>query len=417
MSSRNTAEHKRLLASEQRRADWKQWGPYLSERAWGTVREDYSAKGDAWEFFPHDHARSRAYRWNEDGLGGLSNRFQNLCMAAALWNEQDPYLKERLFGVSGSEGNHAEDVKEYYFYLDNTPTHSYMKMLYKYPQVPYPYAQIVSKNQTLSFGDDEYELIDALRSSFQQGLYFDVLIEYAKADQEDIFCRITATNRASSPVPIHILPHMWARNTWSWGYDGDTDDDQQRHKPALMVGKITAPNVAAVQVKERHLGERWWYVKASITTEPQLYFTENDTNLESLFGIPNPSPYVKDGINRAVVDGQLDKVNPAQTGTKAAAHFTALVAPGESFTVWTRFTDRTQPQPFANCEETFIQRISEADAFYASIQQPGIDEEEKRIQRQAFAGLMWSKQFYHYSIELWLQGDPAQPRPPRERVN
>ncbi len=418
MDWKHTAEYQRLIDSELRRADWKHWGPYLSERAWGTVREDYSAKGDAWENLPHDHARSRAYRWNEDGLGGISNRFQNLCLAVALWNGKDPFLKERLFGLSGPEGNHGEDVKEYYYYLDSTPTHSYLKMLYKYPQVPYPYAKLVEENKHRTFEDPEYELIDALRSAFQQNLYFDVLIEYAKAGQDDIFCRISATNRAAVPAPLHILPHLWARNTWSWGYDSDSASvEGQRPKPVLAAIPPSGRDFAAVYVNERHLGERWWYVKTSNQTAPQLLFTENDTNLERLYGTPNPTPYVKDGIHDAVVNSQIDKVNPDQKGTKVAAHFTATVNPGQTFAVWTRFTDVQQSDPFESLESTFQQRIEEADDFYASIQRPGIDKDEQHIQRQAFAGLMWSKQFYHYSVELWLKGDPGQPNPPAERLS
>jgi len=244
-----TTEHQRLAESEARRADWKKWGPYLSERAWGTVREDYSSTGEAWDYYPHDHARSRAYRWNEDGLAGISNRVQNICLAVGLWNERDPILKERLFGLTGSEGNHGEDVKEYYFYLDNTPTHSYMKMLYKYPQVEFPYAQLVEENRLRGREASEFELVDALRDAFGEGRYFDVFVEYAKADQEDILCRITAVNRGPEPVPIHVLPHLWYRNTWSWGYG--------RPRPELRaVGRH------AVCTEDRHLGERWWYVEA-----------------------------------------------------------------------------------------------------------------------------------------------------------
>jgi hypothetical protein len=305
-----TAEHQRLADSEARRADWKQWGPYVSERAWGTVREDYSAGGDAWSYFPHDHARSRAYRWNEDGLGGFSNRFQNLCLAMALWNERDPILKERLFGLTGPQGNHGEDVKEYYFYLDGTLTHSYMKMLYKYPQVAFPYELLVAENGRRGYGDPEYELIDALRSTFEPGRYFDVFIEYAKAEQEDILCRITAVNRGPDPAPPHILPQIWFRNTWSWGRD--------RPRPEL------AASGGAVRVQERHLGERWWTVDG----DAPLLFTENETNTERLYGVPNRTPYVKDDFHEAVVHGRAGAVNPAQAGSKTAAHFQAVVPPG-----------------------------------------------------------------------------------------
>lgn len=434
MFSSLSAEHQRLADSQARRADWKRWGPYVSERAWGTVREDYSADGNAWSYFPHEHARSRAYRWNEDGLAGFCNRFQNVCLAVALWNERDPFLKERLFGLTGHQGNHGEDVKEYYYYLDGTPTHSYMKMLYRYPQVAYPYELLVEENGRRGYHDPEFELIDALRDAFEQGRYFDVLIEYAKADQEDILCRITAINRGPEPAPIHILPHLWFRNTWSWGYG--------RPKPELR-----ALNKGTVYLKERHLGERWWYVTAGKQEvwqeskrigeegesrergkesegkrerigergQGKLLFTENETNTERLFGVPNASPYVKDGINDAVVNGRVERVNPEGRGTKVAAHFQALVPPGEALVVWTRFVDRPLEQPFADFEAVFRQRIAEANEFYAAIQPAHLTKDQRRVQRQAFAGLLWNKQFYHYSIELWLDGDPAGPKPPEVR--
>ncbi len=399
-----TAEHKRLAASEARRADWKHWGPYLSERAWGTVREDYSATGEAWDYFPHDHARSRAYRWNEDGLAGVSNRFQNMCLAVALWNERDPFLKERLFGLTGSEGNHGEDVKEYYFYLDNTPTHSYMKMLYKYPQVEFPYARLVDENRQRGRDEPEFELADALRDVFEQGRYFDVFVEYAKAAQEDILCRITVVNRGPEPAPIHVLPHLWYRNTWSWGY-GHT-------RPEL---RASAPNT--VYAEARHLGERWWHVDGGVAAQRagSLLFTENETNSERLFGWPNTIPYVKDGINDAVVHGLTDRVNPEQVGTKVAAHFQTTVAPGGTFTVRVRFSDIQHDDAFGDFDAVFEQRIEEADEFYAAVQRPDLSQDERRVQRQALAGLMWTKQFYHYSVELWLKGDPAQPPPPESR--
>jgi hypothetical protein len=392
-----TAEHQRLTDSEARRADWKQWGPYVSERAWGTVREDYSANGDAWNYFPHDHARSRAYRWNEDGLGGFSNRFQNLCLAVVLWNGRDPILKERLFGLTGPQGNHGEDIKEHYFYLDGTPTHSYMKMLYKYPQVAYPYEHLVTENGRRGYDDPEFELVDALRETFQQGRYFDVFIEYAKAEQEDILCRITAVNRGPDPAPIHILPQVWFRNTWSWGHD--------RPRPEL------AARDGAVRVQERHLGERWWTVDG----DASLLFTENETNTDRLYGVPNRTPYVKDAFHEAVVHGRNEAVNPAQTGTKAAAHFQAVVPPGESFTVRVRFSDRSPEEPFADFDAVFSQRMAEADAFYAALQPASLDDDQRLVQRQALAGLLWSKQFYHYNIDLWLKGDPAGPPPPASR--
>jgi hypothetical protein len=402
MSKLPTPEHQRLADSEARRADWKKWGPYVSDRAWGTVREDYSATGEAWDYFPHDHARSRAYRWNEDGLAGVSNRFQNVCLGIALWNEQDPILKERLFGLTGSQGNHGEDVKEYYYYLDSTPTHSYMKMLYRYPQVEYPYARLVEENRHRGRDAPEFELVDALRDVFEAGRYFDLFVEYAKADQEDILCRITAVNCGPEPAPIHVLPHLWYRNDWSWGYD--------RSRPELR-----AIDPGVVYTEHRHLGERWWYVDVAEYGKEVLLFTENETNSERLFGAPNTTSYVKDGIHRAVVHGRLDRVNPEQVGTKVAAHFQATVAPGDQFTVRVRFSDTSHHDPFADFDSVFEQRISEADEFYAAIQPPDLNDDERQVQRQALAGLMWTKQFYHYSVELWLEGDPAQLPPPESR--
>jgi len=408
MAKQQTAEHKRLADSEARRADWKRWGPYISERAWGTVREDYSASGEAWDHFPHDHARSRAYRWAEDGLGGFCNRFQNICMAVALWNERDPILKERLFGLAGPEGNHGEDVKEVYFYLDGTPTHSYMKMLYKYPQVEFPYALLVEENRRRGRDAPEFELTDALRQAFEQHRTFDVFIEYAKADQEDILCRISVVNRGPEPAPIHVLPHLWYRNTWSWGYG--------RPHPELQA---SAPDT--VYTDHRHLGERWWYVGAQhdvgATGRAPLLFTENETNAERLFNWPNVTPYVKDSINNAVVHGRSDLVNPAQVGTKVAAHFQAIVPPGETFTVRVRFSSLPHDDAFADFDAMFEQRIGEANEFYTTIQRPDLSEDEQRVHRQALAGVLWTKQFYHYSVELWLEGDPSQPDPPDGRLH
>lgn len=402
-----TAEHQRLAEAEARQADWKLWGPYVSDRAWGTVREDYSPHGTAWDYFPHDQARSRAYRWNEDGLGGLCNRFQNICLAAALWNEQDPILKERLFGLSGPEGNHGEDVKEYYFYLDNTPTHSYLKMLYKYPQVAYPYAQLVAENQRRGREQDEFELDDALGQSLAESRYFDVFIEYAKVDPEDILCRITAINRGPDPAPLHLLPHLWFRNTWSWGYD--------RAKPWIERLDSAPTGVAAAHAWDHHLGDRYWYVRTEDETAPALLFTENDSNVTRLWGGSNPTPYVKDAFHEALIQGHWEKVNPAQKGTKAAAHIRATLLPGQALTVSLRFTPQLQADPFANFEAIFAQRQQEADAFYAAIHPNQLSEEDRAIQRQALAGLLWSKQFYHYGVRLWLDGDPATPAPPQTR--
>ncbi|MBI1742347.1 glucosidase [Candidatus Acetothermia bacterium] len=406
MSQPQTSEHKRLADSEARKADWKNWGPYLSERAWGTVREDYSADGNAWAYFPHDHARSRTYRWNEDGLAGVCNRFQNICLAVALWNEKDSIIKERLYGLNGQEGNHGEDVKEYYFYLDSTPTHSYMKMLYKYPQVEFPYSSLKEENARRGRDAPEYELYDALEKSFRENRYFDVFVEYAKADQEDILCKISVVSRGPDSAPIHVLPHLWFRNTWSWGYKST--------KPELR-----AIGDAAVEAEHKHLGKRWWYVStnvgARLALPEALLFTENETNTERLFNWPNETPYVKDSINDYLVHGQTDRVNPERKGTKVAAHFQAMVKPGETFTVYVRFTNAENKNPFEDAEKIFAQRIQEADEFYANVQSSTLTEDEKLVQRQAFAGLQWSKQFYHYSTALWLEGDPSGPKPPESR--
>ncbi len=397
-----TAEHDRLAASEARRADWKKWGPYLAERAWGTVREDYSATGEAWEHFPHDHARSRAYRWNEDGLGGFCDREQVVCLGLGLWNEQDPILKDRLFGLTGTQGNHGEDVKEYYYYLDATPSHSYAKMLYKYPQVAYPYADLVHENERRGKHDTEYELVDAIGEALGASRYFDVVIEYAKAGEEDILCRITAHNRGPDAAPLHLLPHLWFRNTWSWDHDAN--------KPLLE-----ATGDREVRLTHDALGTRWWYADAPEGTEVELLFTENETNQERLFGTENPSPYVKDGINGAVVHGHADAVNPDRRGTKVAAHVRTQVPAGEARTVQVRFTPKRMQRPFVHCDGLFERCIDEADAFYDTVQRGDVSDDEQRIQRQAFAGLMWTKQFYHYDVDRWLEGDLAQPDPPDGR--
>jgi hypothetical protein len=401
------------LASEH----WKLWGPYLAERAWGTVREDYSAYGSAWDYFPHDHARSRAYRWNEDGLAGICDDQQRLCFALALWNERDPILKERLFGLTGPEGNHGEDVKEYYFYLDSTPTHSYMNMLYKYPQAAYPYAELVAAARARSKADPEYELIDT--GVFAEDRYFDVLVEYAKASTEDILIRISATNRGPEPAALHLLPTLWFRNTWAWG--GSHDNAAQR--PVIS-------QAGAAMLLAEHLSLHAYALVAE--GRPAFLFTENDTNTERLFGVPNATPYVKDGINAAVVEGRTDAVNPAKVGTKAAAHYQFAIGAGETVTLRLRLahyhhpanpgagspptpnTPATAPA-FTDFDTVFAQRIAEANAFYAALQPPTLSADERMIQRQAFAGMLWSKQFYHYDVDLWLRGDPAQPPPPPER--
>jgi hypothetical protein len=378
-------------------AAWARWGPYLSERAWGTVREDYSAGGSPWDYFPHDHARSRAYRWNEDGLAGICDDQQRLCFALALWNGRDPILKERLFGLNGHEGNHGEDVKEYYHYLDSTPTHSYMKMLYKYPQQVFPYSDLVETNRGRGRTEPEYELLDT--GIFTGDRYFEVFVEYAKASPDDILVRIRAINHGPESAELHLLPTLWFRNTWSWG------DNEAR--PIL---RRAGTNVMA----EHHsLGQYLLSCKGA----PEFLFTENETNFARLFGVPNTSPYVKDGIDNAVVNGQREAVNPMQVGTKAAAHYHSVVNPLGIMTVRLRLTrlQESPSDPFSDFAAIVGQREAEADEFYASLQPPALSQDEKRVQRQAFAGMLWSKQFYHYDVDRWLKGDPGQPPPPPAR--
>jgi hypothetical protein len=403
----NGAEYERLVAYRERKANWKKWGPYLSERAWGTVREDYSDFGTAWDFFPHDHARSRAYRWNEDGLGGISDRHQYLCFALALWNGRDPILKERLFGLTGSEGNHGEDVKEYYFYLDSTPTHSYMKMIYKYPQAEFPYDKLVSENGRRGFFDFEYELLDT--GVFSDNRYFDVVVEYAKADQEDILVRITVVNRGPDPADCHLLPTLWFRNTWSWGYEAGPMGDVPG-KPKLR--QVQGPNrVSTVEANHPAAGTYFLYAEGS----PELIFTENETNAERLFGLPNSSPYVKDAFHRYLVNGEKGAVNPERVGTKVAPLYQGTIAPSDSVTVRLRLSNVAQEAPFRDFAKIFKQRITEADRFYATLQNPSLAEDENRVQRQALAGMLWSKQLYYYDVEQWLAGDPGAASPPGSR--
>ncbi len=399
--AKTTAEHKRLAETAAGTDNWKRWGPYLSERAWGTVREDYSANGDAWSFFPHDHARSRAYRWNEDGLGGICDEEQILCMSVALWNEHDEIMKERLFGLSGPQGNHGEDVKEYYFYLDNTPTHSYMKMLYRYPQVPFPYAALMDENARRGYHDPECELFDVLHEVFAAKRYFDIVIEYAKQDSEELFCRITATNHGPDLAPLSILPHLWYRNVWSW--------NEGEPRPELL-----AAGDGTVHTDHPTLGQRWWYVRSNQKKVPPLLFTENETNLQRLYNVPNHEQYVKDAINDSVVHRDWDRCNPMR-GSKVAAHIHARIPPGETLEVQIRFTTKPMTRPFNNFDTVMNRRIQEADEFYTAVQRPDLNDDEKLVQRQAFAGLLWSKQFYHFDVERWLRGDPGQPVPPPER--
>jgi hypothetical protein len=379
--------------------EWRRWGPYLSERQWGTVREDYSAYGEAWDSFPHDHARSRAYRWGEDGIFGVSDEHQRLCFALALWNGADPILKERLFGLTGSEGNHGEDVKELYYYLDNTPTHAWMQGLYKYPQRAYPYADLVETNRARGRDQPEYELLDT--GVFAEDRYFDVVVEYAKAAPDDLLVRITAANRGPEAATLHLLPTLWFRNTWDWGHGA--------HRPELHASD-GGPDHRLVRATCHTVGTYWLACAGS----PDLLFTENESNTERLWGVPNRSPYVKDGIGEAVVNGRTGAVNPDAVGTKVAAHYVLDIAPGGTETIRLRLSHKAHGRPFAGVDETFAARREEADDLYASLG-AGLTDEERRVQRQALAGLLWSKQFYHYEIARWLDGDPGHPQPPASR--
>ena len=397
-------EQLRLDASNQRAAHWKRWGPYVSERAWGTVREDYSPNGTAWEYFPHDHARSRTYRWNEDGLAGICDRHQTICFALALWNGQDPILKERAFGLTGHEGNHGEDVKEYYFYLDSTPTHSYMKYLYKYPQRAFPYDELVAENRRRGRSEPEYELLDT--GVFDNDRYFDVFVEYAKATPEDVLCRISVVNRGDQPAPIDLLPTVWFRNTWSWGRDNG-------HTPPRLRRGAPIEGGVSIELQNRVLGTRTLAAEGS----PQLLFVENETNRTRLFGAMASGRYAKDGINDFVVNGRLDAVNPAEEGTKASARYHVVVNPGETIVTKLRLSDVVPDRGVgSDFDRVFQARMEEADEYFASIIPVALGDDERAVMRQAIGGLLWSKQFYHYVVREWLEGDPTSPAPPPERL-
>jgi Glycosyl hydrolase family 63 C-terminal domain len=395
-----TNEEIRLSEARERHRHWKRWGPYLSERAWGTVREDYSADGNAWDFFPHDHARSRAYRWNEDGIAGICDRRQLICFALALWNERDPIIKERLFGLTGNEGNHGEDVKECYFYLDSTPTHSYMKYLYKYPQAAFPYAQLVEDNRHRGKSDPEYELLDT--GVFGEDRYFDVFVEYAKGDIEDILIKITATNRGPESARLRLLPTVWFRNTWSW--------DSTEVRPNLR----RVPG--AIELNHPACGKRWLYYDGSA----ELLFTENETNTHRLFNAPESGLCKKDGINDYIVHGTEQAVSAESMGTKVAAHYAMDISAGKTVSVRLRLTNvefTHQPTAaFSTFDGLFAARKHEADDFYATIIPRDLSPDAQSVMRQGFAGLLWSKQFYHYVVKEWLQGDPGNPPPPAERT-
>jgi hypothetical protein len=393
-----TEEGRRLQESRHPATPWKRWGPYLSERQWGTVREDYSDLGNAWDYFSHDQSRSRAYRWGEDGLAGISDDQQRLCFALALWNGADPIVKERLFGLTNSEGNHGEDVKEYYFYVDSTPTHSYMKYLYKYPQAAYPYNTLVGTNRRRNRNEPEYELLDT--GVFDEDRYFDVVVEYAKAAPEDVLVRITAINRGPAAAPLHVLPTLWFRNTWSWGEES----------PKLGLQRIDGPTgTSTVAATHADLGERYLYAAGG----PPLLFTENETNTERVFGTSNASPWVKDAFDRYLVHGQTGAVNPAAAGTKAAVHYALTVEAGQSVELRLRLAPGAPAtlaaDPFADFGAVFDARKAEADAFYASITPPDLDADRRLLVRQALAGMLWSKQYYHYDVGRWLAEHKVDP--------
>ena len=398
-----TKEEIRLLESDSRKVHWKRWGPYVSERAWGTVREDYSVGGNAWEYLPHDQARSRAYRWNEDGLAAICDRRQHICFGLALWNEHDPILKERLFGLTGNEGNHGEDVKEYFFYLDSTPTHSYMKFLYKYPHAPFPYAQLVDENRRRGKEQPEFELLDT--GVFEQDRYFDVLVEYAKADADDILVKISVTNHGPYPAALRLLPTVWFRNTWSWG--------SQDPKPSLHLARNGQNPI--IELNHTAAGNRWLYCEGS----PEMLFTENETNARRLFGVDNKTPFVKDGINDYVVSGAKGAVNAEHSGTKASAHYRLNIPSGQTATIRLRLSNASPSaaSAFDGFDQIFQTRLAEADEFYSTVIPPDLSDDARSVMRQGFAGMLWCKQFYHYVVKEWLEGDPGNPPPPPERLH
>jgi hypothetical protein len=433
------AEQQRLAENDSPDEPWHFWGPYLAERAWGTVREDYSVTGDAWDYFPHDHARSRAYRWNEDGIGGISDYKGRLCFAFAFWNERDPFLKERFFGVSGPQGNHGEDVKELYWYFDNTPSHSFMRMIYRYPQTSFPYEELVRQSGAHSKMEGEFELWD---TAALNGNFFDIEIEYAKATPNDILICAIATNCGPEPAMLHLLPTIWFRNTWSWGRDN--------RKPNLRKTSKADSKIDIVEASHHALGQYRLYCENA----DEVLFTENETNVKRLWGLPNPTPFVKDSINDCVVHGKIDIVNPQRAGTKAAAHYKFTIPPNESRRIRLRLTNidvlgstggspRSSPNSeglsvggppaaageppalpgeerrdvFADFDKIFLERAVEADEFYAALAPSSLGAEHRAIQRQALSGLLWNKQFYHYIVEQWLEGDPGQPPPPDQRLH
>jgi hypothetical protein len=443
MSRVLTVEDQRLDEARQRKKHWKRWGPYLSERQWGTVREDYSANGTAWEYFPFEHAHARAYRWGEDGIAGFSDRHQLICFGLAMWNGRDPILKERLFGLTGNQGNHGEDVKEQYFYLDSTPTHSYMRMLYKYPQAEFPYQRLLEENQKRGKTQPEFELLDT--GIFGENRYFDVLIEYAKVDSEDILVKITATNRGPEPAALHLLPTLWFRNTWTWGKDLRRPVVRQASDP---------PGSLCAEIQHWTYGKRWLLCgntaqdaqgKAFPTlAKPELVFTENETNYLKLFNYRDRVPYTKDAFHEYIIHGNKQAVNPERTGTKMGAYYPCQLAAGQSVVIKIRLLDvdplgsmntdspvaelgsgpgeRERPPGVPGTEDfgagfdaAFQQRLKDADEFYGAHIPKHLSPDARAVMRQAYAGMMWSKQFYHYDVASWIEGDPAGPKPPQER--
>jgi hypothetical protein len=398
-----TAEHARLEETRDRGIGWKRWGPYLSERQWGTVREDYSENGDAWDYFTHDQARSRAYHWGEDGIAGLSDDRQRLCFALALWNGKDPILKERMFGLTNREGNHGEDVKEYYFYLDSTPTHSYMKFLYKYPQEAYPYGDLILANRKRGRKDMEYELLDT--GVFEGDRYFDIFAEYAKQGPTDILIQISISNRGPDSAALHLLPSLWFRNIWSWWPESP--------RPSLKVATASHGN-SIVTATDSELGTYYLHCEGS----PPLLFTENETNNQRLFGSANATAYVKDGINDFITLGRQDAVNPQQSGTKAAAHYQVTVGAGQTAVVRLRLTNAAPESignPFDRFADILAARQREADAFYRRLTPPGLTADAENVMRQALAGMLWTKQYYFFDVGKWLQEHGVDPRKPAHR--
>ena len=394
----DTAEGRRLADSQSDQGGWRRWGPYLSERQWGTVREDYSELGHAWDYFPYDQARSRAYRWGEDGLAGFGDERLYLCLGLALWNGRDPYVKERLFGLNNAEGNHGEDVKELYYYVDGLPTHSYMRMLYKYPHAAFPYDRLIAENRQRGLKDPEFELIET--GVFDENRYFDVSVEYAKADPDDILMRVTVTNQGPEPAVLHVLPQLWARNIWSWRADLPRPVFAARDDGSVTVEHPFLPPMRLVCDGER-----------------ELLFCDNDTNLPLLYGTP-ASGFFKDGVNRYVVHGEDGAVNPARHGTKVAAHHKMTLAPGtvRVFRMRLALEPELATHRFADFDALMAERIAEADAFYAALQTGIADEDARRVHRQALAGMFWSKQFYHIDVPEWLKGDPLPPPPSRKHA-